>query len=104
MSLPSNMNVSWVDAHQMLAEMNNMYAVLYPAPPTAETTVSVAQMFREIVWTPLDWLRLSCYAVIFVASFVGNLLVIITMAQNRKMRTITNVFLLNLVSNLYCAL
>ncbi|XP_017485703.1 PREDICTED: cholecystokinin receptor type A-like, partial [Rhagoletis zephyria] len=41
------------------------------------------------------WL-IPCYSVIFFFAIVGNLLVISTLAQNRRMRTITNVFLLNL--------
>lgn len=36
------------------------------------------------------------YAVIFVLALVGNILVIATLIQNKKMRTVTNVFLLNL--------
>lgn len=38
------------------------------------------------------------YSVIFILSIVGNILVIVTLTQNRRMRTVTNVFLLNLVS------
>lgn len=38
------------------------------------------------------------YSIIFVLSVVGNILVIVTLTQNRRMRTVTNVFLLNLVS------
>ena len=38
------------------------------------------------------------YAVIFLLSVVGNIMVIVTLSQNRRMRTVTNVFLLNLVS------
>ena len=38
------------------------------------------------------------YALIFILSIVGNLLVIVTLIRNRRMRTVTNVFLLNLVS------
>ncbi|XP_059486980.1 cholecystokinin receptor-like [Neocloeon triangulifer] len=36
------------------------------------------------------------YAIIFILSVVGNLLVLVTLMQNRRMRTVTNVFLLNL--------
>lgn len=38
------------------------------------------------------------YAVIFTCCVIGNLLVILTLAQNKRMRTVTNVYLLNLVS------
>lgn len=37
------------------------------------------------------------YSLIFLLSVVGNLLVILTLARNRRMVTVTNVFLLNLV-------
>lgn len=38
------------------------------------------------------------YSIIFFLSIVGNTLVIVTLAQNRRMRTVTNILLLNLVS------
>ncbi|XP_039961826.1 gastrin/cholecystokinin type B receptor-like isoform X2 [Bactrocera tryoni] len=41
------------------------------------------------------WLIL-CYSIIFFCAIIGNLLVISTLIQNRRMRTITNLFLLNL--------
>jgi len=55
------------------------------------------------------WLRagevtIPLYSIIFVLAVVGNLLVILTLAQNKRMRTITNVFLLNLsISDLLLA-
>jgi len=41
-------------------------------------------------------LRIALYVVIFVLSVSGNALVALTIAQNRRMRTLTNVLLLNL--------
>lgn len=41
------------------------------------------------------WL-IPCYSIIFIFAIVGNLLVASTLFQNRRMRTITNVFLANL--------
>jgi len=50
-------------------------------------------------------LRIALYAVIFVLSVTGNTLVILTLAQNRRMRTLTNVLLLNLsIADLLLAL
>lgn len=40
--------------------------------------------------------QIPFYMLILMLSIVGNLLVITTLIQNRRMRTITNVFLLNL--------
>lgn len=49
-------------------------------------------------------IRIPLYSIIFLLSTLGNALVIITLIQNRKMRTITNLFLLNLsISDLLLA-
>lgn len=46
--------------------------------------------------------QIPMYAVIFLLAVIGNSLVILTLVQNKRMRTITNVFLLNLaISDLF---
>lgn len=48
--------------------------------------------------------QIPIYVLIFLLSVVGNILVVVTLVQNKKMRTVTNVFLLNLaVSDLLLA-
>ncbi|XP_062566552.1 cholecystokinin receptor-like [Saccostrea cucullata] len=50
------------------------------------------------------YIRISLYSIIFISSVLGNGLVILTLVQNHRMRTVTNVFLLNLsVSDLLLA-
>lgn len=49
----------------------------------------------------LESLIVPLYGTIFLLSVVGNSLVLITLARNKRMRTVTNVYLLNLVSKLY---
>lgn len=46
----------------------------------------------------LENLIIPLYGIIFFLSIVGNSLVLITLARNKRMRTVTNVYLLNLVS------
>lgn len=46
----------------------------------------------------LENLIIPLYGTIFFLSIVGNSLVLITLARNKRMRTVTNVYLLNLVS------
>ncbi|XP_076467575.1 cholecystokinin receptor type A-like [Babylonia areolata] len=41
-------------------------------------------------------IQIVLYTLIFLLAVVGNLLVLITLFQNKRMRTVTNVFLLNL--------
>nr|QSG30390.1 cholecystokinin receptor [Rapana venosa] len=49
-------------------------------------------------------IQIPVYILIFLLSVLGNVLVMVTLIQNKKMRTVTNVFLLNLaVSDLLLA-
>lgn len=46
--------------------------------------------------------QIPLYSVLFLLAVIGNSLVILTLVQNKRMRTITNLFLLNLaVSDLF---
>ncbi|XP_043266787.1 cholecystokinin receptor type A-like [Venturia canescens] len=44
----------------------------------------------------LEGLIVPLYAIIFLLSVIGNCLVLVTLARNKRMRTVTNVYLLNL--------
>lgn len=60
------------------------------AAPTPRNK-SVARVSADVpIWV------VPCYSVILLCAVVGNLLVVLTLVQNCRMRTITNVFLLNL--------
>ena len=53
---------------------------------------------------PADIITIPLYSLIFILAVIGNLLVIVTLIQNKRMRTVTNVFLLNLsISDLLVA-
>ena len=80
-------NVSFLD--DMANGSNSGVSVTTVSSPIIPT--SSASGFGSEVMIPL-------YSVIFFLSMVGNTLVIVTLAQNRRMRTVTNVFLLNLVT------
>ncbi|XP_062140305.1 cholecystokinin receptor type A [Drosophila sulfurigaster albostrigata] len=55
------------------------------------TNRSVSRVIADVpIWV------IPCYSIILLCAVVGNLLVVLTLVQNRRMRTITNVFLLNL--------
>lgn len=43
-------------------------------------------------------LMIPLYITIFILSILGNTLVLFTLVRNKRMRTVTNVYLLNLVS------
>lgn len=45
---------------------------------------------------PGTWITILLYMIIFLLAVIGNFLVILTLIQSRRMRTITNLFLLNL--------
>lgn len=60
-------------------------------PSFNHTATSSSGVFESKLIIPL-------YVIIFLLSVIGNSLVLITLAQNKRMRTVTNVYLLNLVS------
>lgn len=63
--------------------------------------VSLPTKLVIIEWNSIKWL-LIMYSIIFLLATVGNSLVILTLVQNKRMRTITNVYLLNLaISDLF---
>ena len=47
-------------------------------------------------WWETGRFQIPLYTIIFLLAVVGNSLVILTLVQHQRMRTITNVFLLNL--------
>lgn len=51
------------------------------------------------------YLLICIYIIIFLLAVIGNILVIVTLVQNKRMRTVTNIFLLSLsVSDLLFAI
>lgn len=76
-------------------------AVIVVSTATVTTTTTVATTIRAAASSWTEWfssgrLQIPLYATILLLAIVGNALVIMTLVQNRRMRTITNVFLLNL--------
>ncbi|XP_043489794.1 gastrin/cholecystokinin type B receptor-like isoform X1 [Polistes fuscatus] len=58
-----------------------------------ETPTTIVQSSQKNL---LEYLIVPLYGIIFFLSIVGNCLVLITLARNKRMRTVTNVYLLNL--------
>lgn len=58
------------------------------------SNTNVSSVFDSKMMIPL-------YASVFILSMVGNTLILFTLMRNKRMRTVTNVYLLNLVS-IYC--
>lgn len=63
---------------------------------------SIKNAQNSTTWIDSGTWIIFLYSVIFLLAVIGNLLVILTLIQSRRMRTITNLFLLNLaVSDLF---
>ncbi|KAI9555190.1 hypothetical protein GHT06_017705 [Daphnia sinensis] len=84
------------DGGPAVSNWSDLFATAAPAlaGPGANATMTAGAAgasggFGAEVMIPL-------YSVIFILSVLGNILVIVTLTQNRRMRTVTNVFLLNL--------
>ncbi|XP_037809229.1 uncharacterized protein LOC119601998, partial [Lucilia sericata] len=101
----ANLTQSNITAHTTIAATYSTPTLLLSPSttfPTATSSSTISsnvtqqrQSTRSNAFEVPIWLIL-CYSVILLCAIVGNLLVISTLVQNRRMRTITNVFLLNL--------
>ncbi|UJR26894.1 hypothetical protein I4U23_008204 [Adineta vaga] len=53
---------------------------------------------KYVIPTYFEWICIILYVVVFIVGTVGNLLVIIVIQRNRSMRTVTNMFIMNLAA------
>lgn len=70
--------------------MNNTLNITFIILDTNETNMTMWYIDME------GTIRIPLYALIFFSGLIGNILVILTLARNRRLRIVTNVFLLNL--------
>lgn len=105
------MAVEWIHRHNNFIQMN-MSKHLASSERMFQTTTSKVMSFNEenttvhkafknasqmSIWHDSGtWITILLYSIIFLLAVIGNLLVILTLIESRRMRTITNVFLLNL--------
>ena len=96
----------FISPYVSLIPLNNGLPVPSPVPqlPSNSNTLSVSPSKIETFpvtessifsWEIILTLVLP-YSIIFVLAVVGNILVIVTLTLNRSMRSVTNIFLLNL--------
>lgn len=92
-------------AQDVLLDLSSFVATSYTQAPSAFSKTTTV---RSIVLNGTaasegvfeSKLIIPLYVIIFLLAVIGNSLVLITLVQNKRMRTVTNVYLLNLVSNL----
>lgn len=102
---------NWINGSRF-AEVNskhvNLQSMLSPTSVTIEKVINFTRAIKVINRTQPYQQQASAvhiiplYSIIFLLAVVGNSLVILTLVQNKRMRTITNLFLLNLsISDLF---
>lgn len=85
-------------------EANDDSSIITGLPRFSTVTSGIANVTSPVILQSsgqdslLENLIIPLYGTIFFLSIVGNSLVLITLARNKRMRTVTNVYLLNLVS------
>lgn len=63
---------------------------------SVNSSIEVTIFVDNFKWYESRNIKIFLYSVIFMLAVIGNALVILTLVKNQRMRTITNVFLLNL--------
>lgn len=104
MSIIRAMTAEAADLHS--ATSSSSSSILMGGGSTAATTTTLTTTSTgsssTASWLAMGKVQIPLYAVIFLLAVIGNSLVILTLVQNKRMRTITNVFLLNLaISDLF---
>ncbi|XP_029615656.1 cholecystokinin receptor type A [Salmo trutta] len=85
--------------HDMLINSTNLYKILCDF---GIKNVSECEDERETPPEPKDLnqtVRIFLYSLIFLVSVLGNSLIIAVLVRNRRMRTVTNLFLLSLAAS-----
>ena len=77
--------------------LNARHNVSFDLVNTTLTSVHTSSVSTSDNGSLLEGLIIPLYATIFLLSVIGNCLVLVTLARNKRMRTVTNVYLLNLV-------
>lgn len=96
--MSSVMNISEFDSVivGLPNEANGSSLGVFNVTPTYQVPVNSSEKIQTVSSSGNFQFQIPFYMVILTLSILGNLLVITTLVQNRRMRTITNVFLLNL--------
>ncbi|CAF1097239.1 unnamed protein product [Rotaria magnacalcarata] len=55
-------------------------------------------ILKYVSITYYEWIFIILYVIVFIVGTIGNLLVIIVIQRNRSMRTVTNIFIMNLAA------
>jgi len=53
-------------------------------------------MYSDMFPEPNEWVLIFVYTIVFITGLVGNILVCCVIWRNRSMRTVTNIFIVNL--------
>lgn len=91
--LPQQHHAKYVTQSSLLVSTTTVTTIAIHNVQSITATTSASSW---IDWLSSGRLQIPLYATILLLAIVGNSLVIMTLVQNRRMRTITNVFLLNL--------
>lgn len=68
----------------------------FPVRSCYSKNATLEFLYSCIVPKPEEWILIVAYVVIFVLGFIGNVLVCFAVWRNKEMRTVTNIFMVNL--------
>jgi cholecystokinin-like receptor len=101
LDLPNVTEIFKLDRNTLSSEISNSSQFVFSTKST-NFNLSFASNYNQQAWITTASSIIPLYSVIFLLAVIGNSLVILTLVQSKRMRTITNLFLLNLaISDLF---
>lgn len=97
-------NDIWINQTLLNLDKNLLSESISLTPPTEENVTKAYRNLSSLInqQQQQSWIHnimarvFPLYLIIFLLAVVGNVLVILTLVHNKRMRTVTNLFLLNL--------
>lgn len=75
---------------------SNVLSTTFTTDANKEQDISIQELYDYIYPNTLEWILITVYVLTFVIGVVGNILVCFAVWKNVDLRTVTNIFIVNL--------
>ena len=84
------------DPSEFVVNDSNSFSITTDNNTNSEQEISLEELYNYIYPQTLEWIVIAVYTLTFVVGVTGNVLVCFAVWMNKDLRTITNIFMVNL--------